>query len=521
MSMGGAFGALGGDLSTLSQNPAGIGVYRSNEIGFTLDLDAQHSLSNSQGFETKWNQTKFLVNNIGAVLTMKLPSKTVPNLNFGFTYNKAVSFNRQYAGSVPRLTSSLSNYIAGVANEHNLVPADVTTSGGFDPYYPTDGGYAAPWITILGYDGYLIDPTGSGSDIRWDGQWGEGTSGSGTFAVRESGSVDEYNIAIGGNISNILYWGMNFDITNMNYTLHSQWAEDLKGAYVPDNAGNLNIQDAYWNLGNYYHVNGTGFNYQIGVILKPIQELRIGLALHTPTWYSLTESYSADLDYDYSNTQRGMATTNQGELAYNDVSFKSPMKFIGSIAGVIANRLILSADYEWTGYNKMKYSEPGKYNWGGGFGWDDPWFGAPTKAVDFKNDSFADTNDDIRYYYQNTNTLRLGAEFRVTPRLSVRAGYSFVSSPVKEATRNDKEYVYTSGTLPNYRFDNTTNYITCGIGYRWSNLYVDMAYVYKHMDSSYHAYTPDIVDRRVVSPSPQAKLTLDNSQVVLSAGIKF
>ncbi|MBD5204411.1 MAG: TonB-dependent receptor, partial [Bacteroidales bacterium] len=50
MSMGGAFGALGGDLSTLSQNPAGIGVYRSSELGFTLDLDCQRSSATSQGF---------------------------------------------------------------------------------------------------------------------------------------------------------------------------------------------------------------------------------------------------------------------------------------------------------------------------------------------------------------------------------------------------------------------------------------------------------------------------------------
>ena len=37
MSMGGAFTALGGDLSTLNQNPAGIGIYRSSEVGLTLD----------------------------------------------------------------------------------------------------------------------------------------------------------------------------------------------------------------------------------------------------------------------------------------------------------------------------------------------------------------------------------------------------------------------------------------------------------------------------------------------------
>ncbi|MDE5976355.1 MAG: hypothetical protein K2G69_07390, partial [Muribaculaceae bacterium] len=114
MGMAGAFGALGGDLSTLSQNPAGIGVYRSNDIGFTVDLDFQKSLSKSAG-ETSMTQTKFLLNNLGGVLTMRLPSTVAPNLNFGFTYNKGASFNRQYAGTIG-LQNSLSNYIAGVAN---------------------------------------------------------------------------------------------------------------------------------------------------------------------------------------------------------------------------------------------------------------------------------------------------------------------------------------------------------------------------------------------------------------------
>ena len=39
MSMGGAFTALGGDLSSLGQNPAGVGVYRGSDIGATLDID--------------------------------------------------------------------------------------------------------------------------------------------------------------------------------------------------------------------------------------------------------------------------------------------------------------------------------------------------------------------------------------------------------------------------------------------------------------------------------------------------
>lgn len=533
MGMAGAFGALGGDLSTLSQNPAGIGVYRSNEIGFSLDLDCQSSSAEAQGFKHDMSQTKFLLNNIGAVLTMRLASETMPNINFGFTYNKGASFNRVYGGGIPKLSNSLSNYIAGISNGEGLTENDVASTSNYDPYNPTDGGYISPWLSVLGYDGYLITPTGSGENTRWYGQWGDGTSGSGSFKVQEKGSVDEYNIAFGGNIKNVFYWGMDFDIVNLNYTMQSLWGENLEGAYVPDQNNQLVRESASWGLGNYYNVHGSGFNYKLGFILKPIQELRIGLAFHTPTWYNLTENYVGSIDYQYGNEQPGTTSTNGGYLAYNDMCFRTPWKIIASLAGVIGNNFIISMDYEWIAYNKMKFSSPGSYgisnDWDYGWdnGWD--WYASansapqpPTKSSVFDSGMYGDVNGDIVNYYQSTNTIRLGAEYRVTPAFSLRAGYSYTTSPVKERAKEDKEIIYTAGTRPNYRFDNHTYYITCGAGYRYRNLYVDLAYVYKNISSQYHAYTPDVnTDVNQAIPSPQAKVGLNNSQIVLSAGIRF
>lgn len=533
MGMAGAFGALGGDLSTLSQNPAGIGVYRSNEIGFSLDLDCQSSSAEAQGFKHDMSQTKFLLNNIGAVLTMRLASETMPNINFGFTYNKGASFNRVYGGGIPKLSNSLSNYIAGISNGEGLTENDVASTSNYDPYNPTDGGDISPWLSILGYDGYLITPTGSGENTRWYGQWGDGTSGSGSFKVQEKGSVDEYNIAFGGNIKNVLYWGMDFDIVNLNYTMQSLWGENLEGAYVPDQNNQLVRESASWGLGNYYNVHGSGFNYKLGFILKPIQELRIGLAFHTPTWYNLTENYVGSVDYQYGNEQPGSTSTNGGYLAYNDMCFRTPWKIIASLAGVIGNNFIISMDYEWIAYNKMKFSSPGSYgvsdDWDYGWdnGWD--WYASansapqpPTKSSVFDSGMYGDVNGDIANYYQSTNTIRLGAEYRVTPAFSLRAGYSYTTSPVKERAKEDKEIIYTAGTRPNYRFDNHTYYITCGAGYRYKNLYVDLAYVYKNISSQYHAYTPDVnTDVNQSIPSPQAKVDFNNSQIVLSAGIRF
>ncbi len=520
MSMGGAFGALGGDLSTLSQNPAGIGVYRSNEIGFTVDLDLQKSTAESMGNKTGVDQTKFLLNNIGGVATFRIPSATIPNINLGFTYNKGASFNRKYEGRIPRLNMSMTNYIAGLANNAGLTVADVQSETNYDPYNPTDGGIAAPWLTILGYDGMLINPNGNPDNPTWSGQWGTGsnidgvnypaTSGSGYFNIVEKGSVDEYNIALGGNIANKVFWGMNFDIVNFDYRLQSLWGENLENAWVENVQTNeIGQTSSNWNISNYYRANGTGFNYQLGVIVKPIQELRLGLAFHTPTWYNLTETFGADVYGDFYNT-KVMATTNNGVLGYNDVNFRTPWKLIASAAGVIGTNFIVSFDYEWQNYQHMKFSEPSYNNYYYDY--------VSMPGSPFNSDIYYDTNQDIKDYYRQTNTIRLGAEYRITPKFSVRAGYSFVSSPVKSEAKENKMSIITAGTVPNYRLDNDTYYITCGLGYRTGGFYADLAYVYKNMSSEYHAFTPDPSTDVV---SPQAKLTFNNSQLVLSCGYKF
>lgn len=525
MGMAGAFGALGGDLSTLSQNPAGIGVYRSNDIGFTLDLDLQKSTSQSDGQNYSVDNTRFLLNNVGTVLTMRLPSKMFPNFNFGFTYNKAVSFNRTYGGNINVLHNSMSNYIAGLANVGPLYESELETKPDYDPYNDS----SAPWLAILGYDSYLITPdVDAQGNTKWYGLWSNGmtgsTSGSGSFYINEKGAVDEFNIAFGGNINNVLYWGMNFDIINLNYSLNTYWGESLKNAMVPDASNQLVTESADWHLSNVYSASGTGFNYQLGFILKPVQEFRLGFAFHTPTWYNINENFGANVAYKYGGEETGFAETNGGLLGYNSYGFRTPWKIIASAAGVLGSSLILSFDYEWANYGKMHFSQ-GSYFGGYDYGYDDWWpYAASQGPVAYSNfidpnDPYGYENSDISTYYKATNTFRVGAEFKPTSQFSIRAGYSYVSSPVNKEVRNNAMTVYTAGTNPSYRFDNTTNYITAGLGYRISRFYVDLAYVYKHMDSEYHAYTPDPETPSI--PSPQAKVNFSNSQVVLTAGFRF
>lgn len=276
-------------------------------------------------------------------------------------------------------------------------------------------------------------------------------------------------------------------------------------------------------MDNYYRIHGKGGTIRLGVIYKPVQVLRLGFAIKTPTWYILKEEYKSLVNYTYTGENvptPGTAITNNDNIARNSYRFRSPFTFTASIAGVFGERLILSADYEWTSYSSMGFSE---YSNKDELDTDDPAYWQKSLAkqtrssIDYDN-PFRHTNYDIDRYFTSTSTYRVGAELRVTPRFSIRAGYSYVTSPVKSRVRDNQEVVYTAGTRPQYITDNSTRYITCGFGYRYKMLYIDAAYVHKSRKSVYHAYTPDL---SAGSQSPQAAVTAGSSQFVLTLGARF
>lgn len=497
MGMGGAFGALGGDMTTLSFNPAGIGVYRSSEIGATLDFDIQNAKLQFGNQSQSDNHLNVLLNNMGYIGTVKMPNSALRTFNWGFTYNRRANFNRRYRGSAANITNSMSNYFAGVANDWGLTADD------FKIKYPYDSNL--PWNTVLAYDSWLISPLNDEGATNWYGLYGEGTSGSSSIVTEEAGGIDEYNISFGGNFVDKFYWGMDFGITDVNFTRRSIYAENLNHAYVKDGDNFVNT-DAAWDIYNYYNVGGTGFNYKLGFIYKPIQELRIGFAFHTPTWYQLDEYFYANTQYSYpgTNIRSGSQETNDGYDGYNEFNLRTPWRFIVSAAGVIENKMIVSMDVDWTDNQYIHLSSPYYNN-----GYVNSAYGDP----------FYTANAEVKDYYKSSVTFRAGVEYRVTPSFSLRAGYAHVSDPVKSAAKDNQLPIATAGTDPSFTFDNTTDYVTAGLGYRYKHFYVDAAYVYRHKSADWHAFTPDT--EVIADSGAQGKLTDTNSQIVVSMGFKF
>lgn len=537
MSMGGAFTALGADASSISQNPAGLGLFRRSELSLTMDMDMQRAQAKAGGVATDATFNRFLLNNVASIWAIPMQSELMPYLNVAFTYNRHTTFNRRYRGQIPGLRSSLSDYMAGntwIGDGRTFTAEQLSSSDlpSYDPYNPPSGYPAPSWLAVMGYNAGVISPTGDPQNPTWVGMWGDGTTGSGNMRVEETGSVSSYNVGLSSNFANVVYVGMDFDFTYLDYSLSSLWGESLQNAYVMDDATSQFARiPVKMGLSNYYNVSGGGFNYKFGVIVKPIHELRIGAAVHTPTWYSrLSQKYVSNLKVNYDNQEQSVqVNSNNGSYGYYDVSYDTPWKLTTGVAGVLFDRLILSGDLEWNYYKEMKFGEADSgdldysYDYDYGYGYYMP--SRADWAYDAFSDPFSSTNSDIKEIYRTTQTLRLGAEYRVTNNISARAGYSHVSSPVEQRAKADKMMITTSGTTTEYRFDNDTNYISCGLGYANSGFYADLAYVWKGMQSEYHAFTPDpyTIDAsgQMAYPSPQSKLSFSEHQIVMTLGVKF
>lgn len=507
MSMGGAFTALGGDISSLNQNPGGIGVYRSSDISLTLDLDAASAKSTVGGVFDKANKTTFAVNNFGYVGSVATGSEMMPFFNWGVSYNRAASFDRHYGGYLGAIGTSYSNLVADFTTSDGYTPGQLGESSAYNPYFDSD----APWSSILMFNSYAINPLSAGSN-SYTGLFNyDSSTADAYYDIEEKGHVDEYSIDFGGNIQDVVYWGIGFGITDLDFKQYAFYDEEIQSANVPNSDADSYVPDgsAYYSLDNVKHIWGSGFNVKFGLIFKPVNEFRLGFAIHTPTYYNLSQESHAVTNFNYGSDTypAGETYNNSRDTEWDSFDWKlqSPWRIMVGAAGVIGGRAILSADYEYRAFGDMKSK-----NWEG-----------------FDYDY---TNDDIKTYYQSVNILRLGAEYRVTPAFSVRAGYSYESSPVKaellDPRGDDVSYVYTSGsvdseTQPAYTLNRTTNYVTCGLGYRYKNFYADLAYVYRNRKADYHAFTDYVDLEGYTVRAPKAELSKTTNSFVLTLGMRF
>ena len=488
--MGGAFTSLGGDISSMTQNPAGLGIYRSSDLGLTFSISPRSYSSKTNFSDWKDSETRAYFDNFGYVGVQNL-SGTLRAIQWGVSYNRVASFDRLASNYNKPTETSLSNYIASYTNGVNS--DDLLWDDSYNPY-----ANGADWLSALAYNSFMI--SNDGSNDCYAGLYQNGTNGDALYNARERGYIDEYNIDIAGNVSDVVYWGLGLGIVDMSYSSESNYSESMANALVYDRDGDiLTSGNAGFNLYNNRYISGSGVNLKLGVIVRPEEWLRIGVAFHTPTWLHLNHSGYGEVSYNY--TPDVTNKTNSDTKYTPDYSYASrlttPWRIMVGASATIAGQAILSLDYERVGYDNMKMKEQGNF------------------AGTFVENTFANT--DIKDYYQAANIIRIGAEYRINPSFSIRAGYNWQGTAVRNAAMNSTTEIYTSGTDPSYTFYGNTNNITVGAGYKYKSWYIDLAYQHSHQTGTFRAYTP--FENYKNTPSAEVSTTLNN--IVISTGFRF
>jgi hypothetical protein len=517
--MGGAMGALGGDISTIGTNPAGIGIYRSNDAMVSFGLSAYGTESNYMGYKMNSDKTRASFDNVGFVLSSKIGNATALRyVNFGFNYHKAKSFykNMSMSGNLGDYTQT--DYMAAQAGGIRDWSGDIYT----DP--------EVGWLSALGYDSYLITdliahdgqgsvPSGyvpyivNGTQVKnLDGNlvyrtpeeyggmfWG----GNGNFRSEERGGIDQYDFNISFNINDRVYLGMTIGAYAIDYSKYTFYDEDY------GNGQGYNLQS--WNK-----IHGSGFDVKFGAIVRPFEysPLRIGLAIHTPTYYNLDYKTNARLESDVLND---LDITNESGIGsgvigqYNVDTYdimkgdmvrqfrlQTPWTYNVSLGYTIGTALALGAEYEYQDYSSMKFKDQEGYS----------------ETFEYENSTTP--------MMKGGSTIRLGAEYKVIPQFALRAGYNYTSAIFNNDAYKDLPY---NSIQTDTDFANTkalSNY-TLGIGYRGSMFYADLAYKFSSYKEDFHPFINAYMDGdQLVIGSPEAtKVKNTRSQVLLTLGLRF
>ena len=479
--MGGAMGALGGDITTIGTNPAGIGIYRSNDASLTFGYNMFSTESNFDGNSFENNKYRWSFDNAGFVYAMKIGNQTALRyVNFGFNYTKSKSLYRNFTMNGLMGALDTDYYVSQVRTMAQQAQEN-------DTYIVTDfdsrdiwKDYEAGWLGVMGVKGALLD--GDLNAVVPD-------EVDAFFKSRERGGVDQYNFNMAFNVNDRFYFGATIGAYDVDYKKYALYDEDY---------GN----GEGYSLESFNRIYGSGFDLKLGMIARPFEDspLRIGLAVHTPTWYSLTYETGAELTSDVFlddnlNTTRLSASTfnDLGGPMIRDFKLETPWVINASLGYTVGSMLALGAEYEYEDYSTMKFKYP-------------------------EGDEMVWETGEADLCLKATHTLRLGMEMKPTSQFALRAGYNFTSA----AFNKDAVKALPSNSInTDTEFNNTKELhtATIGLGYRSNMFYADLAFKYSWQKSDFYPFYNEI-DYDVVTSMP-TKVDNSRSQVLLTVGMRF
>lgn len=428
--MAGAFGALGGDLSAATWNPASVGIYRRNDLSLSTAISGANAVGIYEGTETRTDDFQFHLPQFGLASTNSTDNAEWKWVNFAIGYNKLQNFNENYVVTGDAVNTSLLNVFLNQANGTNFDE--------LNDVFPFGAGLA--WNTFL-LDTLNSDvpdeffsavpggPVTQRMDVKTDGRMGE------TF------------LAIGTNRLDKLYIGatLGFPIINM----------DRRIIYTEKEL-DPTLELSEWSYLDNLSISGNGINVKLGVIYRATEWLRLGGAYHSPTALSFSDVWDTEINSTFKDGQ----TFDSFITGSYDYRLRTPGRYIASAAFILGKYGLISADYHYIDYSSAKFR--------------------PSNLI-LDGYDFSSENTAISNLYRGTHNVRIGAESRISQILRLRGGFAFSQHPfVNGASQNAINILTYSGGIGlrysnfyaefAYQYTSTSNDF-----YLYDQAYVDLA----------------------------------------------
>lgn len=459
--MNGAFGALGGDLSALNQNPAGSIFFNNNLATGTISYFGVHNKSKYFGTQTNSNDNSLDLNQIGVVFVFDNQNidDDWKKFTFALNYENTNNYNNSVFSAGTNPYNSIGNYFLNFAQG---VPLNVLTDLNYNQLYFNEQ------QAYLGFDTYMFEPfMGNPNNVDYYTNIPVG----GNFYQENYVNTDGYNGKLIANFAtsfkNKLFLGanLNFRFVDIlkNFTIYERNNNPLyeEGSTI----GEIRFDNQLYTF-------GAGFSLNVGAIYKPSENVRLGLSYESPTWYRLTDQLTQGVVTSSINNQDGIPRPNSyhDTQEYLPYTVQTPDKWTGSLAYIFGKKGLLSADVSLKNYANTRFKP--KY--------EQPYIGL---------------NSRMNSILDNAIEVRLGGEYKIK-QFALRGGYRFDQSPYKVDQ--------TFGDLTGY---------SGGIGYTFGENRIDMAYAHEYRNMNQPFLSSGMTD--------PARVNRKNNTVTISYTINF
>lgn len=477
--IGGAAGSLGGDITASHVNPAGIGFFKTSEVVISPGFFFRSNKSSYLGTNSDESKSGAMLSNAGIVfgLPMRKTNTKWRNLAFALDYNRMADFNNTFRITGTNNTTSYSDrWVEDLNNNGNPIPFDNAAGD-----YPLGASLALNTYLVdadIDAGGVLqnyftsVNPTNPGGVLQQN-------------LVKEKGGQNEFSLALGGNYGDQWYMGASLNFPTIHYERVRTFGED-------DMSGDTDNDFSYFEHTENLKTDAVGFNAKLGAIYSPMPSLRIGLAYHTPSWYSMRDQSTARVQVDTEGFQpdgqseRWQDTEEllDGYPVEYDYNLQTPWRALGSVsyifgtnADVTQQHGFITADVEYVNYAAAKY----KFN----------------KGSEADREFARRLNQSIDNIYKSAVNIRVGGEMKFNV-LAVRAGFAYYGDPYENSS-----------------VDASTKKISGGLGYRNKGFFADLTYVHTLASEEYQPY---VLREAAVAP---ATIDLSGGSVIATVGFKF